>query len=96
MADVELVIKIPEEVYKRFAKAPRTATFNECISERKVLVSAIAKGKPLPKGHGRLIDADALVYWECNGDCDMCCDDDKCGMVKEALTIIEADEESEE
>jgi len=44
------------------------------------------------KTNGDVIDADALVYWECNGDCDMCCDDDKCGMVKEAPTIIEADE----
>lgn len=60
MADIELVIKIPEDKYKRFVKAPRTATFDECISDRKVLGTAIANGTPLPKGHGRLGDLDKL------------------------------------
>ena len=54
MADVELVIKIPEDMYK-------------LISEDKYgvhqgrIYNMIRNGTPLPKGHGRLIDADALV-----------------------------------
>ena len=46
MADIELVIKISEETY-------------EYWKEHKyeyVLAEAIAKGTPLPKGHGRLIE----------------------------------------
>lgn len=85
MADVELVIKLPEEEYKIWKEDGEI----DAITVRDALIY----GTPLPKGHGRLIDADKLVYWECNGDCDMCCDDDKCGMVKEAQTIIEADKE---
>lgn len=44
MSDIELLIKIPEEDYKRGI----------------VMASAIRNGTPLPKGHGRLIDADAI------------------------------------
>lgn len=44
MSDIELLIKIPEEDYKRGI----------------VMASAIRNGIPLPKGHGRLIDADAI------------------------------------
>lgn len=50
----------------------------------------IVKGTPLPKGHGRLIDADALyeqyAYTDYNFDMTM----------EYAPTIIEADAESEE
>jgi hypothetical protein len=66
MADIEVVIKIPEEEYKRFVKAPRTATFDECISDRKVLVTAIANGTPLPKGHGRILDEKNILDIENN------------------------------
>jgi hypothetical protein len=45
MANIELVIRIPEEDYKRGT----------------VMASAIRNGIPLPKGHGRLIDADELL-----------------------------------
>ena len=88
MADVELVIKIPKEVYEDIKDS--NIIFRD---DERTCYESVQNGIPLPKGHGRLIDADKLVYWECNGDCDMCCDDDKCGMVKEAQTIIEADKE---
>ena len=56
MADIELVIKIPEEAY-------------EYWKEHKyeyVLAEAITNGIPLPKGHGRLIDGSKLkVELEC-------------------------------
>lgn len=49
MADVELVIKIPEEIYQHYKKIwqKRRGSIPE---------SCIAFGTPLPKGHGRLVD----------------------------------------
>lgn len=77
MADVELVIKIPEKVYE--ARKKKVCMLDEADI-------AIANGKPLPKGHGRLIDADALqedcLWWETDLE------------VSNAPTIIEADKES--
>lgn len=51
---------------------------------------AIKSGTPLPKGHGRLIDADALIakvedLGACNGVSE--------GAIDRAPTIIEADKE---
>lgn len=52
MADIELVIKISEEYYNVIKAIPDyQCTFDMLV---------IKNGKPLPKGHGRLIDADAL------------------------------------
>lgn len=53
MADIELVIKIPEKdyLYCLREKEDETATSMEL---------AIANGTKLPKEHGRLIDADRL------------------------------------
>ena len=51
MTDIELVIKIPKEYY-------------ECVLKRckePILLNAFKNGTPLPKGHGRLIDADAVT-----------------------------------
>ena len=46
---MELIIKISEEAYER----------HKACSDTYKLSEAIANGIPLPKGHGRLIDADA-------------------------------------
>ena len=50
MADIELVIKISEEMYNMACNYPEMvlAGYPLCIK----------KGTPLPKGHGRLIDAE--------------------------------------
>lgn len=53
MADVELVIKIPEKEYQRWQK--------DGEMDALIVRNAIVNGTPLPKGHGRLIDADELV-----------------------------------
>ena len=58
MADIELVIKIDEEIYQH-TREYEVGGFN--IENDTKLFIAIKNGKPLPKGHGRLIDADALV-----------------------------------
>lgn len=97
MADIELVIKIPEGLKKDFESEQWTAL--SCMEMK----DALMNGTPLPKGHGRLIDADALIQqmeereeklkdnksiWET-------------ASVETALdmfapTIIEADKESED
>ena len=56
MADIELVIKIPEEMYKwiydvnKFSNDYGMGDF----------IDLIKNGIPLPKEHGRLIDADSM------------------------------------
>lgn len=54
MADVELVIKIPEEEYN-FMKT------QVAFGNTNPLKMRIAYGTPLPKHHGRLVDADAFI-----------------------------------
>ena len=55
MADIELVIKIPEDSYK--------ATCNGCMLPPDVenVVQGIKNGTPLPKGHGDLIDVNRKI-----------------------------------
>jgi len=56
MADVELVIKIPEEIYK--ASQIIDVKYEDTIQ---IPLEVIANGTPLPKGHGKIIDADKLL-----------------------------------
>jgi len=86
---MKIVIDIPEEMYINAKK--------DTLCGTDILVSAIKNGTPLPKGHGRLIDADEL------GDiCDWYHTDDdgswcyKCKDIDNAPTIIEADKEGAE
>ena len=97
MSDIELVIKIPEDVYTRL--------FDNGIQDNEIAVDdvcemarALRLGTPLPKGHGRLIDADALepdYYGGWNG---LCIIEDKYTQrtIDDAPTIIEADKENKE
>jgi hypothetical protein len=59
MADIELVIKIPEEEYRWIIKSDKTVFAD--VASKECMLHAIKNGTPLPKGHGKLIDADALV-----------------------------------
>lgn len=93
MADIELVIKISEEQY-------------EMIQNISNFISAdatqlIRDGKPLPKGHGKLIDADEEIQRFCGKVCG--CTIEECGygfycpLVRRMIsapTIIEADKEN--
>ena len=54
MTNIELVIKIPSEVYENIKSA--TADDNDISS----LLLGIYEATPLPKDHGRLIDAEYL------------------------------------
>ena len=50
---MQIVIDIPEQIYLN-AKT-------DMLCGTDVIVNAIKNGTPLPKGHGRLIDADAFI-----------------------------------
>ena len=57
MADIELVIKIPEELVNELYDDNYEGVISWYDT---TLYRAIQDGTPLPKGHGRLIDADEL------------------------------------
>ena len=84
MADVELVVKISEEMYKKLLNKGAIM----CLSGYEGI---IANGTSLPKGHGRLGDLDALEdYIKIDAD-----EWDRYALayVENAPTIIEADKE---
>ena len=54
---MKLLIDIPEDVFKRTVFYREFRDINDCVTTIKALENAI----PLPKGHGRLIDADAFI-----------------------------------
>ena len=56
MADIELVIKIPEEMYK-WVNDVNKFFDGYGISD---FIDLVKNGIPLPKGHGRLIDMKKL------------------------------------
>lgn len=86
---MEIAIKVPDDFYERVNK-------DGCMSytDADVVVNAFYCGTVLPKGHRRLIDADAL-----DDNCDWYHTDDdgswcyKCKDIDNAPTIIEADKE---
>ena len=91
MADIELVIKIPEEVYEEY-KGKTLDRWNHSQ-----LAIYIANGTPLPKGHGRLIDASkyednyfnvSFLYDDGNHIHEI--------YTREIPSIIEADKEGED
>ena len=59
--EIELVIKMPEEIYKHIMSmqfyVPGRQNGKTTLG---IILATIRAGTPLPKGHGRLIDADAL------------------------------------
>lgn len=55
MTDIELVIKIPKEIYK--ASQIIDVKHEDVIQ---IPLEVIANGTPLPKWHGKIIDADKL------------------------------------
>ena len=98
MADIELVIKIDEEEYNNI-KGIRYYIPEKIRSGKQltaICLNAIANGTPLPKGHGRLIDADELVKeadeFELVDDVYMLIHE---ADIYNASTIIEADRSEE-
>ena len=81
---MQIVIDIDENLYTRLF-ANGVDNYDDAID----MAKAIRKGAPLPKGHGRLIDADVLV----DGMED---DYEFCEVVNATPTIIEADKAESE
>lgn len=52
---MEIVIKIPEELYKQI-----TVEKNYFLEDGEKLCTAVENSTPLPKGHGRLIDEEQI------------------------------------
>lgn len=73
---MQIVIDIPEEMYQNVLDGTYCGTLYE----------ELKNGTPLPKGHGRLIDADELENRMKIGYC----------IVRDTPTIIEADKAGEE
>jgi hypothetical protein len=89
MADIELVIKLPEKIYKHILSMqfyiPGSRNGRSLLEET---LEAIRTGTPLPKEHGVLIDGDALrKVFENNGM------SWEAGLFDCASPIIEADKE---
>lgn len=96
---MKLIINIPEDRYNEILKDDYIPDGNF----RRNCIQAIKNGTPLPKGYGRLIDADKLEL-----DYDWCEYDNDNGQlvvlgyqaysdnaINTAPTVIEADKENE-
>ena len=57
MADIELVIKVPEELYEAYKGRPPMLG----DAGMDMIAQSIANGTPLPKGHGDLIDVNRKI-----------------------------------
>lgn len=106
---MQIVINITEEDYEKIRETSFVENieivFKQSSEDRKGtmmlfrVIDAIKNGTLLPKGHGRLIDADKIGLT--NFECFMCGGDYKEGLkmlihkIETAPTIIEADRESE-
>lgn len=86
---MQIVIEIPENFYNGVKVVTEES---EDITEEVVTLpmECIANGIPLPKGHGRLIDADALKKAYKSGNWDLH------KVLDGAETIIEAESEDKE
>ncbi len=92
---MQIVIDISEELYQMC---------RSCLGDADCIESAIANGTPLPKGHGRLIDADSIYQIvrpieQSDAEWGMTAETAKrliLDAFDNAPTIIEADKESEE
>ena len=99
---MQIVINIQDDVYKRALVYKEVQLASNRANDLSELITAVANGTPLPKGHGRLIDADALGFI-CTYDtygCDKICSCDNCGYnvvkhreINDSPTIIEPDRE---
>lgn len=90
---MKIVIDIPEETYKNLLN-----NYSFSSEEIPIISLAIATGTPLPKGHGRLIDADAATkdIDSFQGAFAMYTDNmGKYNIVCTAPTVIEADKDGD-
>lgn len=95
---MKIVIDIPEDVKKAFDEATKDDLYGCYYDANSVVGKAIKNGTPLPKGHGRLIDADALE--ECKEIMNTITGESKYVVrmddIRDMPTIIKADKEGAE
>lgn len=80
---MQIVIEIPEQNYNDICNSETASNYSVLYA-----LDGIRNGTPLPKGHGRLIDANAVDT--------RYSDPEVVETLDDAPTIIEADKESEE
>lgn len=96
---MQIVIDIPENIYEAI-KDSKSIFLNGQRNGKtllSILVSGVWNGIPLPKGYGRLIDANALVrkaYKEAQGMTNNNFGVEVEWLVDKSPTIIEADKEN--
>ena len=94
---MKLIIEISERTYKRLKNRKETT------ADLNTICKAVLIGKPFPKGHGRLIDAEKLAreinrawtLWEKKGEDCYLFSDVLTPMLVSQQTIIEANKEVE-
>jgi hypothetical protein len=57
---MQIVINIDEVIYKRILPYKDVPVISNLANDFPELIHAVANGVPIPTGHGRLIDADAI------------------------------------
>ena len=87
---MQIVIDIDENLYTRLFD-----NGDEYVADMRRACVAIRKGTPLPKGHGRLIDADAFER-RCMFDSDIEDMQDVIYALRDYKSIIEADKAESE
>ena len=95
---MQIVIDIPDKDYNKIMNN-KFYGIDGCLDSLVYrLVGNVYEGTPLPKGHGRLIDADKLIgEFEnvCAGECGCCGRVNNCPVFTQQ-TIIEADKAGDE
>ena len=61
MDEIEVVVKIPEDMYKYAKKYNGSSMLTLRDKEMGMCMGASANGTPLPKGHGKIGDLDKLI-----------------------------------
>ncbi len=88
---MQIVIDIPEEVKQTFDNAKNEDLYGNYYDYNSLIGKAIQNGIQLPEGHGRLIDADALLKDIRDNSESYFADDFAHEWVDVAPIIIEAD-----
>lgn len=92
---MKIVIDLEDECIKKIEKVRFLIGGKEDIQLQIHVINAVANGTPLPKGHGRLIDAsELLTVTDIREDCSEFTYVPY-SEIEDAPTIIEADKESE-
>lgn len=101
MENIELVINMPEKLYKHILSMQLIIPGRSCgkttLAE---ILAAIRRGIPLPKGHGDLKDADVMKNKLCTNEASEFFGSTTCAEILDFIDdekpIIKADREAEE